>query len=659
MSDRSVPAFQRRGDGGLRGQVIQTMIQNTAALDPDLWVVMDQRDNKLIEDELIHGTGSSAFVYSFNQDGKTVTGISVVGARELAAHYEGMKHTIISTTSKMGPLFVTQSFNPPTPPDVKIIDKLADLPDYYQIVCEVTDIKTGNSKWEVAKEFRMERRSRQALLDNPNLPEEYERKHYEKIADSKAWRNGVLHLIRQSVQLEWKALMLKAGKTEVITSSVIEEKRSGVLRYAAARAIGVDRHAIEALTMDQISGLADAVREGKAEQFVQAAEALGILVEGDDQQRPAARTIGPIPPREKPAAATTNGTGQQSTQKAEPQTGKAAAKKAPEQTKQDGPPPGHPAAGGSEQQQVDRSVEASRATETPRESAPDGGVTGAASTDQKVPPEDTKVAEEQAAGFDHYGLDENSDPVVDAAGFPKHFTDARDYALWYNDYIFRSQNPDAVRENNKDAHDEAALDPSAKVIMDAVDNPDGVADEAKAAGPGPVTVVPLETLPNGRPNWNKYALAVEASLKSVTTDEGLEAWIKAHAATYEGKSAGTVKIVPLVDKCRERLAEKRGDPDLEQAQGLVIRLEAVKLQHEYDEVVGNAAVRVWCKRMTTERPDIRAMVAAADTAAAERVKPKTARTISGSAPGEGNESYKPLPGGEPPPWEGEDPGGAR
>lgn len=639
MSDRSVPAFQRRG--GVRGELIQTMIQNTPGFDPDMWVVMDQRDNKLIEDELIHGTGSSAFVYSFNQDGKTVTGISVIGARELAAHYEGMKHTIISTTSKMGPLFVTQSFSPPTPPDVKIIDKLADLPDYYQVVCEVTDIKTGNSKWEVAKEFRMERRSRQALVDNPNLPEEYERKHYEKIAESKAWRNGVLHLIKQSVQLEWKALMLKAGKTEVITGSVIEEKRAGVLRYAAAKAIGVDRHAVEALTMDQISGLADAVREGRAEQFTAAADALGILVADEDERQASKVVKAPIPPKTLPAS--TNGTGQQ-TAGEQTQTTKPAGKKAADKKSDSGPPPGHPAHGGGEPQQTKPPAEESRATQAPRETSATASMSGATSAD-------TTTAAVEETGFDHYGLDENSDPVVDADGVLKHFADPRDFALWYNEFVFRSKNPDAVRQANKDAHDEALLNEAAKVIMDAVDNPDGTEVAAKPEAP-PNAPVPLEVLPNGRPNWGKYALMVEESLKGVTTDEALEKWLAVNLTNYDGRAAGTVKIVPLVDRCREKIANKRGDPDMEQAADLVKALNAVNAQHEYDQILSNAAVRAWCKRMTTERPDVRAIVFAADEAAVERLKPGAVVKLSGSAPGEGNDVYKPPGGEEPPPWDG-------
>src|SRR5262249_41356792 len=51
-----------------------------------------------------------------------------------------------------------------------------------------------------------------------------------------------------------------------------------VLRFAAQRAIALDRHAVEALTLDQIGGLGDAAREGQLPAFVQAAKALGLEV---------------------------------------------------------------------------------------------------------------------------------------------------------------------------------------------------------------------------------------------------------------------------------------------------------------------------------------------------------------------------------------------
>jgi hypothetical protein len=54
--------------------------------------------------------------------------------------------------------------------------------------------------------------------------------------------------------------MLRLKKEEVITESVIDQKRSNVLQFAAQKAIAIDRQAIDRLTLDQIAGLGDAAR---------------------------------------------------------------------------------------------------------------------------------------------------------------------------------------------------------------------------------------------------------------------------------------------------------------------------------------------------------------------------------------------------------------
>jgi hypothetical protein len=62
------------------------------------------------------------------------------------------------------------------------------------------------------------------------------------------------------------------------TGSVLDEKRGLVIRFAAQKAITLDRRAVEGLTLDQISGLGDAAREGRLPAFVQAAQALGLEI---------------------------------------------------------------------------------------------------------------------------------------------------------------------------------------------------------------------------------------------------------------------------------------------------------------------------------------------------------------------------------------------
>ena len=118
--------------------------------DVDAWHVMEERDNALIADEVLHGPGSSKFVYSFDIAGQRdpVTGISVIGARHLAAHYKGLKHRLVAAMQKTGSLFVFTSYpsaDQPMAVTASIVPELAEEDDFYAAVVEVTDIKTGNT----------------------------------------------------------------------------------------------------------------------------------------------------------------------------------------------------------------------------------------------------------------------------------------------------------------------------------------------------------------------------------------------------------------------------------------------------------------------------------------------------------------------------------
>ena len=170
------------------------------AFDPDVWHVMDERDNALIADEILHGPGSSKFVYQFDIAGQRdpVSGISVIGARHLAAHYKGLKHRLVAAMQKTGSSFVFTSYpsaDQPMAVTASSVPELADEEDFYSAVVEMTDIKTGNS-------IQMERRE-------PRYGERqggghFERPHYATIAQSKAYRNAVLALIPQDIAIRWK-----------------------------------------------------------------------------------------------------------------------------------------------------------------------------------------------------------------------------------------------------------------------------------------------------------------------------------------------------------------------------------------------------------------------------------------------------------------------
>lgn len=290
----ALAAPRTANQGSLLDQAIAaTMAQR--AFDPDMYHVMDREDSALIADEILHGAMSGAFVYDFKIQGNPVQGISVIGAAELASQYGGIKHRIITTIEKRGALFIFSSY--PTSDrgmdiTTRVMHDLADEMDFYKVVVEVDNIKNGNSVQMEASEARQERRSDgSGYFDRPN---------YQKIAQSKAYRNAVLRVIPQSVQIPFKQQCIRLGKSKDVTASVIDEKRAGVLAYATKNGLAVSREAVYRLAWAEIDGLSQAAREGKLPAFAQAAQALGLLVAEDGDFDPETGVV-----NEKPAAAET------------------------------------------------------------------------------------------------------------------------------------------------------------------------------------------------------------------------------------------------------------------------------------------------------------------------------------------------------------------
>jgi len=102
---------------------------------PDAWHVMQARDEQLIQDELLHGAASKAFVYSFPIAGQSqpVTGVSVIGARQLASEYGGIKSKIVATVEKRGGLFIFRSFEPLNI-HTTVLSELAEENDFYECI---------------------------------------------------------------------------------------------------------------------------------------------------------------------------------------------------------------------------------------------------------------------------------------------------------------------------------------------------------------------------------------------------------------------------------------------------------------------------------------------------------------------------------------------
>lgn len=241
-----------------------------SAFDPDMFHVMERRDNALIADEIMHGVSSKKFVYDFSVSGTKVSGVSVVGAAYLAAHYGGLKHRIIASADKNGSLFKLQSYQPL---DVRAqrLPELAEDSDYYEVIVEVEDIKTGNT---------VQVRKRESKTEFKRDGSAYDRPHYSVIAESKAYRNAVLRLVPANIVEEFKRKCLAQGDSEDMTGGLMNEKRGGVLRFATAQGLTVDREALEQMTFDQISGLRDAAEDGLPA-FVAAMTGAGLTFADD------------------------------------------------------------------------------------------------------------------------------------------------------------------------------------------------------------------------------------------------------------------------------------------------------------------------------------------------------------------------------------------
>lgn len=262
------------------GDVFQTLLQRSVQVfDPDAYHVMQQRDEQLIEDELLRGAGSKAFVYSFPLQGSTVTGVSVIGARQLASEYGGIKSRIVATVEKRGSLFIFRSFEPLNI-ETRVLHELSEEVDYYECIMQVDDIKSGNAIQVRKKESKLEKKRDGSMFERP---------HYDVICESKAYRNGVLSVLPQSVIQQFKAKHLAAGNSS--DEKTMDQLRAGALQFSTKHGLALNRAALQQLTYAEIAGIGGAVALG-VDAFRKACEAVG-LVEG---------ATGEVPPPPPPPA---------------------------------------------------------------------------------------------------------------------------------------------------------------------------------------------------------------------------------------------------------------------------------------------------------------------------------------------------------------------
>ena len=256
------------------------MVQKPARFDSDAWHAMNERDNRLIEDSIVHGAASDAFIYSFNISGKLVEDISVIGARELVSQYGGIQSRIISSMEKQGEMLIMRNMAPASM-QFQIAPELEETPDFYECIIEVKDIKNGNSIQVRKRENKQEARRDGSKYDRP---------HYDVIAESKAFRNAVLALLPQHVIMEFKERCKKQGKVEVRSK---DDLIDAVLRFAVKSGIRVNRNAVSKMTYQQIMGLGEAAKEGLAN-FKQAAISQGLAETDPDEESQDKPDIAPV-----------------------------------------------------------------------------------------------------------------------------------------------------------------------------------------------------------------------------------------------------------------------------------------------------------------------------------------------------------------------------
>lgn len=176
----------------------------------DVHRAMTLLDERQIMDE-IQGRALEAMLYSFPQDGKTVTGFSWAGVAEAARTLNARGYTSLAITKDPPPIFeeVTVSV------EVKRGDPYEDRP---AIACTVyaEDTKNGGGNWGTAVQPR-EMRLRKTDNDGRFIfrPDSFARAK----ALSKAQRNAIEPQLPQELVEAVKAQYLRAGRVKRITGA--------------------------------------------------------------------------------------------------------------------------------------------------------------------------------------------------------------------------------------------------------------------------------------------------------------------------------------------------------------------------------------------------------------------------------------------------------
>ena len=124
----------------------------------------------------------------------------------------------------------------------------------------------------------------------------YQNRHFATVAQAKAFRNAIEHVLPQDVVLAFVNNILefrgenKNGKTEV--GGHLQDTRAKLRRYATSNGITIDVGALERQPLENLAGLGDAARAGRVE-FIAALTAAGLFLSAADAP----------PPKQAPKAA--------------------------------------------------------------------------------------------------------------------------------------------------------------------------------------------------------------------------------------------------------------------------------------------------------------------------------------------------------------------
>ena len=520
--DAAAQVAARSTSSRLMDEVLQRTMET--GFDPEAWYVMDQRDTRLIQDEIMGGPRSSKFVYDFSIAGAKVRGISVIGARELASYYGRIRHRLVSSTRKVGALFVFTTYpheGITSSMQTVLLPELKNEPDGYEAVCEVEDVHTGNrmmaakfqSQWEWIEGKREGEQGRHR-----------ENAHFATIAQSKAQRNAILMIVPQSIQLEWMEKMSDLGKNVVITSGVLEEKRDGVLRYGASQGIPIDRDVLGTLLLEQIMGLSEAARTKDKDTFLAAAIALRLVPLAPDQGVSAATATG------SDGGAPTRGT------RRRPPNAPADAK-APGQPPQDQRTPANPDAFRREVAQG-----LSQGQQTTAQ-------TGQAST---ASPAAREPASDAQPAFEAWLVD--ADGVEQRAGEP--MTDPVAFARAVAVLCMVQPVADILQINEGAIADACDASEEARRIIEAIpaqpqQEPQQSAGDAGA--PQERHPVPVPRTPGGAIHVPNYERDCGAELARLATVAEVDAWVARNDAGYRDNLQARTKIDRLVRAAEYRI----------------------------------------------------------------------------------------------------------